>query len=72
MTMRERTRLAESVAKMAVAIADGECRPSLDDLAALAHLCTAYGLQAEAARIRRWMTPLPLFDERSTTKGRTR
>jgi hypothetical protein len=54
-TTLDRTRLAEAVAKLAVAIASGRCLPTLDELEALASICIAHDLPAEAARIRRWM-----------------
>lgn len=51
----ERTRMAEAVAKLAVAIDTGECRPEPLELEALAVLCDRQRLPADAARVRRWM-----------------
>jgi hypothetical protein len=50
------TRLAQCVAELSVAIATGECTPTLDELRALAVICDANHLPGEAVRIRRWMT----------------
>ena len=50
-----RRRLAECIAKMAAAIAAGECTPTRMELLALAQICREHGLLMEAARVRRWM-----------------
>lgn len=61
MSSSERTRLVQSVATLAAAIANGDCLPQIAELQALAAVCDAHHLQAEAARIRRWMG-LPTID----------
>lgn len=52
-----RQRLRDAIAKMAIAIAEGECTPTRDELNAVAALCTEYFLPVELARVRRWMAP---------------
>ena len=53
---RRGKRLADCIARMAAAIAAGECiPPSQVELDAIAALCDEYHLYAEAARVRRWM-----------------
>ena len=47
-------RLAECIAKLATAIDKGECRPTFDELRALAIVCDRNGNFAEAARVRSW------------------
>lgn len=51
----EPARLAQCVAELSVAIAKGECTPTIDELRALAVICDANHLPREAVRIRRWM-----------------
>lgn len=48
-------RLAAAVAKLASAIAAGDCVPEPLELEALAQICIQQGLIAEAFRIRRWV-----------------
>lgn len=54
---QRRQRLRTAIAKMATAIADGECTPTRVELEAVAALCTEYFLPVELARVRRWMAP---------------
>lgn len=55
-TIDRRVRLRQAVAKMAVAIAAGECEPPAPvEIEALAQLCDEHFLLSEAARVRRWM-----------------
>jgi hypothetical protein len=49
-----RARLAEAVAKLAMAIATGAVAPHALELQALASLCEDHFLPREAARVRRW------------------
>jgi hypothetical protein len=51
----ERVRLAEAVAKLALAIEVGLCQPQIDELVALASICDEQHLHVEAARVRRWI-----------------
>lgn len=46
--------LQRCVADLGRAIKRGEARPTLLEVAALAHICQERGLKAEAARVRRW------------------
>lgn len=48
-------RLAECVAALAIAIADGKVVPELVELQALAYLCDEHGLPTEAMRVRWWI-----------------
>jgi hypothetical protein len=50
-----RLRLKDAVARLALALANEECIPTLVELQALAELCEAQYLPAEAARVRRWI-----------------
>lgn len=52
-----RQQLRECIAKMAEAIATGECHPLRVELEALIQICYDHFLPVEAARVRRWMTP---------------
>jgi len=52
---RRQALLRAAVAQLAPALACGAVRLAVDDLEALAALCAAHGLPAEAARVRRWM-----------------
>lgn len=50
-----RQQLRECIAKMADAIATGECTPLRAELDALVLICHEHFLPCEAARVRRWM-----------------
>jgi hypothetical protein len=52
-----RQQLRECIAKMATAIASGDCTPERVELAALVQICQEHFLPVEAARVRRWMAP---------------
>lgn len=52
-----RQRLREAIAKMATAIANGDCTPSRVELEAILVMCHEHFLPVEAARVLRWMTP---------------
>lgn len=54
---QRRQRLRDAIAKMAPAIAAGECTPTRVELEALVLLCNEHFLPVEAARVMRWMTP---------------
>lgn len=49
------SRLKVAVAALAGAIDRGECRPSRDELRALAVVCDLNHLHVEADRVRRWL-----------------
>jgi hypothetical protein len=50
-----RRRLKAAIAKLALAIANGEVTPLPLELQALAEICETENLPIEAARVRRWM-----------------
>jgi hypothetical protein len=52
-----RQQLRECIAKMATAIANGDCTPERVELEVLVLICQEHFLPVEAARVRRWMTP---------------
>lgn len=54
---QRRQRLRDAIAKMATAIANGDCTPSRVELEALVLLCQEQFLPVEAARVMRWMAP---------------
>lgn len=60
-------RLAEAVAKLAIAIEMGECTPQLVELQALAYICDEHGLPAEAMRVRWWIAR-DVLQPRTTTR----
>jgi len=53
----KRQRIAAGIMRLAAAIDRGEVVPLMAELEAAVAVCEAYDLPAEAARIRRWLTP---------------
>lgn len=51
-----RQRLRECIARMAEAIATGECTPLRVELEVVLDLCHQHRLPTEAARVSRWMS----------------
>jgi hypothetical protein len=54
--LERRARLAEAVARMAIAIAYDDVTPTILELETLAAICDDHELPGEAARVRRWLT----------------